>query len=81
MKDYLCQRKRIKLTRIIEPDFQESGLCYNIRQMDETDAALADAITEAFHYIGIHVDIQIERDLDILFECFLRWRSVLQIQN
>lgn len=81
VKDYLCQRKQIKLTRIIEPGFQESGLCYNIRQMDESDAALADAITEAFHYIGIHVDIQIERDLDILFECFLRWRNVLQIQN
>lgn len=72
VKDYLCERKGIRLIRVNESEFPESGLSHCICQKDDSDRALGEAIAEAFHYIGIHADIQIDRDRDILYECFRR---------
>ena len=74
VKDYLCKRKEIRLVRILEPGYKASDQCHCIRQADESEGALSAAVTAAFHYIGIHMDIQMERDHDILYECFQRWR-------
>lgn len=75
VKDYLCRRKELKLMRILEPGFPESDLCRCVRQKDESDEALAEAVSEAFHYMGIHADIQMDRDRDLLYECFRRMRN------
>ena len=49
-------------------------LCHFVWQEDDSDEALARAVRSAFHYIGIHADIRMEKDRDILYECFRRWR-------
>ena len=41
----------------------------------EEMTSLADAVSSAFHYIGIHADIRTERDRDILYECFRKWKA------
>lgn len=74
VKDYLCRHKGIRLVRILEKGFQESDLCHCVWQEDDSDEALARAVSSAFHYMGIHADIRMEKDRDILYECFRRWR-------
>lgn len=75
VKDYLCDRKGIRLVRILEPGFPPQELSHCIYQKDDSDAALGDAVSEAFHYIGIHADIRMDRDRDILYECFRRMQA------
>lgn len=75
VKDYLCRRKNIRLARILEPGYAKSDLSFCAIQKDESDKALGQAVAEAFHYIGIHADISMERDLDLLYECYRKMQN------
>ena len=80
VKDYLCKRNNIRMVRILDADYPASEDCTCIYQMDESTEALEAALKEALHVLGIHMDIDLIRDQDILYNCFLRWKSKLFIQ-
>ena len=75
VKDYLCRRKGIRLVRILEDGYTATELCHCIQQKDDSDLGLGTAVSEAFHYMGIHADIRVDRDRDILYECFRRMKA------
>ena len=79
VKDYLCARNRIRLVRILEADDLATDQSICIRQKDESEEALEQALKEAFHAIGIHLDINLQRDRDIIYTCFQRWKQLRKI--
>ena len=44
------------------------------------EEALEEALKAAFHIIGIHLDINLQRDRDIIYGCFQRWKQIRKTQ-
>ena len=80
VKDYLCARNGIRLVRILDADYPETDQCTCIRQESESEEALEEALKAAFHIIGIHLDINLQRDRDIIYGCFQRWKQIRKTQ-
>ena len=80
VKDYLCARNGIRLVRILDADYPETDQCICIRQENESEEALEEALKAAFHIIGIHLDINLLRDRDIIYGCFQRWKQIRKTQ-
>ena len=80
VKDYLCARNGIRLVRILDADYPETDQCTCIRQENESEEALEEALKAAFHIIGIHLDINLQRDRDIIYGCFQRWKQIRKTQ-
>ena len=80
VKDYLCVRNGIRLVRILDADYPETDQCICIRQENESEEALEEALRATFHIIGIHLDINLQRDRDIIYGCFQRWKQIRKTQ-
>ena len=79
VKEYLCSRRKIRLIRILRKGEAKSGQCRCIRLKDERMESWGEAIQKALHLLGIHVDVQPDRDRGILLECYRRWKEQMSI--
>ena len=73
--DYLCCRRQIRLIRIISKGEKAVRSCDSICLQEESALALSKAIREAFHRLGMHVEVQPAQEQEILRECYRRWKE------
>lgn len=63
-KNWLCLNAGIRLVRILAPGAQEFDNCICLTRCDDSYSVLSAAIMTAFQIGGIHVDVDVERDLE-----------------
>ena len=70
-KTILCKKAKIKLIRILKQRDKEYEDCVNITRLDNSDEALAEAISLALHVLGIDIETNVEADKKRLFKRYL----------
>ena len=70
-KTQLLKNARIKLIRILKKRDKEFDDCVSITRLDDTDEALAEAITVALHLLRIEIEPDVKTDRAHLFKKYM----------
>ena len=68
----LCKKAKIKLIRILKQKDKGYDDCVNITRLDNSDEALAEAISLALHVLKIEIETDVVREKEYLFQQYLR---------
>ena len=68
VKTQLCHKAKIKLIRILKQKDKEFEDCVNIIRLDNSDEALADAISVALQILRIEINTDVKTDREYLFK-------------